>query len=493
MKGAKEFNQRAFELFYLYNLRAQELQKKYVSAITSSRAKINSPEEMLLENFERSKRALAAGDEPSSLFKAIRSKEKIFFHIYSPTGSCAEHPFSRLCQKLHLSRLEQRIVLCLLGIKLKNLVFNHSPHIDRCCDVDPCSLINLIYPEPNSALTRVSVLSEKSRLLKGCLCRRDDFGFRARSDNPFALKPELAKWLLGITDKEPELITGQDESSEMEPEDNSLLEITQPPAGLKSVVLSQAQRQELEKAVYFHQALKGQNILLQLKSKHNRPALLALFYGPPGTGKTITAQALAGELKKPLARVQIANVRNMWYGKSEKNLLECFTTARAKDLVLLFDEADSLISARHPGRGTSTDNIEHLMRNLFLQEIERFEGVVILTTNMVETLDPALERRLNLKLEFPLPQTRERERLWKKFLKNAPLAPDVNTLSLSQKFPLAGGHIKNAALNALRQLAFLRASEPSLPITQEMLEQAAKKEYSLLEFKNTAKTAGFIR
>ena len=493
MKGTKEFNQRVFELFYLYNLRAQELQKKYVSAISSSRAKINSPEERLLENFERGKRALAAGYEPSSLFKAIRSKEKIFFHIYNPTGPCAEHPFVKFCRKLHLSRLEQRIVLCLLGIKLKILVFNDSPHIDRCCGFDTCSLINLIYPEPNFALARVSVLPEKSRLLKEGLCSNEHFGWKRKPISEFSLKPELANWLLGISDKEPDFITTQNESEEMEMEDRSLLEISLPSAGLKSVVLSPEQNSELAKALFFYQSSEYQKLFPKLKNQTNRQALLALFYGPPGTGKTITAQALAGELKKPLARVQIANVRNMWYGKSEKNLLECFTTARAKNLVLLFDEADSLISARHLGRGTSTDNVEHLLRNLFLQEIERFEGVVILTTNMVETLDPALERRLNLKLEFPLPQTRERERLWKKFLKNAPLAPDVNTLSLSQKFPLAGGHIKNAALNALRQLAFLRASEPSMPITQEMLEQAAKKEYSLLEFKNTAKTAGFIR
>jgi ATP-dependent 26S proteasome regulatory subunit len=89
-----------------------------------------------------------------------------------------------------------------------------------------------------------------------------------------------------------------------------------------------------------------------------------------------------------------------------------------------------------------------------LQEIERYEGEIILTTNMDTLLDPALERRVALKVRFELPDKVLREKIWLSHIPDkVSIAEDVNFAFLADQYELSGGHIKNAVFNALRRLA----------------------------------------
>ena len=172
-----------------------------------------------------------------------------------------------------------------------------------------------------------------------------------------------------------------------------------------------------------------------------------LFDGPPGTGKTFTAEILAAELKLPMYRVHIPNIVSKWVGETERNISEVFVKARASRAMLLFDEADSLFGRRSAGAQTANDRYANMEVNLLLQEIERYDGITALTTNLFGNLDEALQRRIQFRVTFPFPGEEERANIWTVLMPpEAPLGADVDFKTLGKRFELSGGHIKNAIL-----------------------------------------------
>jgi SpoVK/Ycf46/Vps4 family AAA+-type ATPase len=114
------------------------------------------------------------------------------------------------------------------------------------------------------------------------------------------------------------------------------------------------------------------------------------------------------------------------------------------------DEADSLLY----DRGSFAAQ-EHDIRfvNIMLQELERFEGVIILTSNMDALLDPALERRIGLKIKFESPDKKSQTDIWKMHIPdNISLSSDISFEALAGKYDFSGGNIKNAVLNAIRRI-----------------------------------------
>jgi SpoVK/Ycf46/Vps4 family AAA+-type ATPase len=203
--------------------------------------------------------------------------------------------------------------------------------------------------------------------------------------------------------------------------------------------------------------------------------ICVLFRGDSGTGKTLSAEILANELAMPLYRVRIPSIISKYVGETEKNLEKCFHEASRSNALLLFDEADSIFSKRIDV-SSSNDRYSNMEVNLLLQEIERFDGVVILTTNNDAAIDDAFERRLNHKLDFPFPDGGARANIWRKLIPGrAPLARDVDFRFLGEDFELSGGCIKNAVIRAAYQ-----AAERKSGITMELLEQSAIQEYKEL-------------
>lgn len=183
-----------------------------------------------------------------------------------------------------------------------------------------------------------------------------------------------------------------------------------------------------------------------------------LFSGPPGVGKTMLAQAIANELGLELYVIDYSKMVSCWVGETSKHIVQAFAIAKEHDAVLLFDEADALISAR-TGVHHCADREMNRDVNVFLQEIEKFEGIVILTTNLATNIDRALERRLAIKLSIKPPDLEARKAIWRKLVPmQAPLAEDVSFDELASKYDFTGGQIKNAALNAAR-IAVARGAE----------------------------------
>ena len=195
--------------------------------------------------------------------------------------------------------------------------------------------------------------------------------------------------------------------------------------------------------------------------------IICLFDGPPGTGKTLTAEVLARTLDLELHRINVGQIVDKYVGETEKNLVRLFEQIIPERTLLLFDEADSLFGSRVKVN-TSSDRYANMAVNTLLQLIERYPGVVILTTNLKERIDSAFMRRITYKVVFEEPDEEMRLALWTNHLPGeAPLADDVDLPALAKSFKLSGGNIKNATLRAA-----LAAAESGL-ITQQILYEQA--------------------
>ncbi|HYO88021.1 MAG TPA: ATP-binding protein [Candidatus Limnocylindrales bacterium] len=202
------------------------------------------------------------------------------------------------------------------------------------------------------------------------------------------------------------------------------------------------------------------------------PGVTALFAGESGTGKTLAAEVIARDLGLLLYKIDLSSVVSKYIGETEKNLSAIFEEAHMSNAVLFFDEADALFGKRSEVKDAH-DRYANLEVAYLLQQLETYEGVAILATNLRQNLDEAFTRRLSFLVDFPFPEREYRELLWKAhFPEQAPLARDVNLGQLADRFPLAGGNIRNAAIAS----AYLAAADGGT-ITMAHLRHAIRREH----------------
>jgi AAA+ superfamily predicted ATPase len=169
---------------------------------------------------------------------------------------------------------------------------------------------------------------------------------------------------------------------------------------LGDVVLRPNARRRLDELV---REFEGQ---ARLKSLGIRRRSKLILHGPPGCGKSLTAQALANELRIPLFIVRFDSVIGAYLGQTATHLRQLFQFAESTQCVLLFDEVDALGKRR--GSPTDVGELDRIVIAL-MQELELSEllGFVIATSNMPGSLDEALWRRFDLAISFPAPNKRE--------------------------------------------------------------------------------------
>ncbi|HEU4422799.1 MAG TPA: ATP-binding protein [Pilimelia sp.] len=201
----------------------------------------------------------------------------------------------------------------------------------------------------------------------------------------------------------------------------------------------------------------------------------ALFAGDSGTGKTMSAEVIAFELGLDLYAVNLATVVDKYVGETEKNLERIFTEAGGVNGVLLFDEADAIFGKRSEVRDAH-DRYANIESAYLLQRMETFDGLAILATNLRANIDEAFARRLDMAVDFPLPDEPLRRALWDRCLGTAmPRSSDVDLDFLAGAFDLAGGHIRSAAVTA----AYLAAGG-NRPVTMADVVGAVGREYRKL-------------
>ncbi|HEX2828588.1 MAG TPA: ATP-binding protein [Burkholderiales bacterium] len=205
-----------------------------------------------------------------------------------------------------------------------------------------------------------------------------------------------------------------------------------------------------------------------------RTGVRALLVGPSGTGKTLAAGWLATRLGLPLYRVDLASITSKYIGETEKNLAQLFARAEHAEVLLLFDEADSLFGKRTDVK-EANDRFANAQTNYLLSRIETYEGLAILTSNSRARFDSAFTRRLDAIIEFAAPGPSERRALWLAHLGQAHALTPGELNRLAATCELAGGHVRNIVLAAA-----VAPRAEGRPIGADDLAVAAVAEYRKL-------------
>jgi hypothetical protein len=238
------------------------------------------------------------------------------------------------------------------------------------------------------------------------------------------------------------------------------------PEGAKAALRSLSARVRHGQRVYQQWGLGGSS---QIRG------VTGLFTGESGTGKTMAAEVVAGSLGLDLYIIELSTVVDKYIGETEKNLDRIFVEAERVNGVLLFDEADAIFGKRSEVKD-ARDRYANIEVAYLLQRMEQFRGVALLTTNLRANIDDAFLRRIDMLVEFPLPDQQGRAEIWRKQLgRGVPLAPDVDIDFLANAFELSGGNIRNIVLTA----AF-DAAEKDTSLSMQHLVHAVASEYRKL-------------
>lgn len=173
----------------------------------------------------------------------------------------------------------------------------------------------------------------------------------------------------------------------------------------------------------------------------------ALFTGVSGAGKTMSARILAGALGKDLYRVDLAAVVNKYIGETEKNLDRVLSRAEALDVVLLLDEGDALMGARTEVK-SANDRYANLETNYLLQRLERYRGIILVTTNYGDNVDKAFQRRMDVVAAFLRPDADQRQAILGMHLPEDHAVSPRLLREAALRCDLTGGQWRNVALRA---------------------------------------------
>lgn len=250
----------------------------------------------------------------------------------------------------------------------------------------------------------------------------------------------------------------------------------EPAVGWSDLVLPQATTGQLREI-----ALRARHRGRVLDDWRMRPGggrgrgVTALFAGDSGTGKTMAAEVIAADLELDLYAVDLSSVIDKYVGETEKNLERIFTGAAGVNAVLLFDEADAIFGKRSEVRDAH-DRYANVESAYLLQRMESFNGLALLATNLRANLDDALTRRLDLVIDFPMPDEEQRRALWDRSLGDRiPRASELDLDFCAAAFELSGGNIRSAVVAA----AYLAAAR-DCPVTTTDLVGGIYREYRKL-------------
>ena len=185
--------------------------------------------------------------------------------------------------------------------------------------------------------------------------------------------------------------------------------------------------------------------------------------------------------------VDVASIKSKWVGESEKNIKRVFNEYRqalkfyGETPILFFNECDALISKRNDVQ-SSVDQMNNTMQNILLQELEDFKGIFVATTNLIQNIDKAFDRRILYKLHLDEPENETRFKILKSHFPNY---SDSLLFEISNKHHLTGGQIQNLKKKFLVEQILFKNVES----TEENFKNYIESELNFR--KNKKKSIGF--
>ena len=354
-------------------------------------------------------------------------------------------PCEQIFKENNLSKNEQILFLALLHEE-------YSEESDILRNIN--ALVNLISNDEFERIKNRALLDDNSNLIDSGLVGYE-VSFTSLSDNlhkSFFISDEILSQIMN-----PKKNSQKSKKLELEAmvKESEIFELIEPNSDLDDVVLNEKTKELLENI----QKQLDKKVLNRLKSwgvkSHKNIDVKVIFYGSPGTGKTMSAISLAKSLKKQVLSFDCSKILSKYVGESEQNVRKIFDTYKEicqkskTEPVLLLNEADQFLSTRVE-TSSGADKMHNQMQNIFLEQIEKFQGVLIATTNFMESLDKAFSRRFDYKIEFKKPNYEERIKIWQKILpQKAEFEPKFSVEKLAE-FELSGAQIvlvmKNTAL-----------------------------------------------
>lgn len=332
---------------------------------------------------------------------------------------------------------------------------------------DMNALIDLISLDEYDRIKNRALFDEKSTLVEKRILDYDELlnPFGGISRTFYIHEDILQKIIHPKADKQKQKFSLHSLVQEQE-----IFEILEPKLSIDQIILPKNIKETLE--TILKQADPKVAKLLKLwgiKEKSSIDSKI-IFYGASGTGKTLSALGIAKSLKKQVLSLDCSKILSMYIGESEKNVRKIFDSYKeiAKKSknppILLLDEADQFLSLRISS-GSGAEKMHNQMQNIFLEQIEKFEGILIATTNLLETIDNAFSRRFDYKIEFKKPAEQERILLWEYYLPKNTKFQKHTTQTLAKvlaKYELSGGQIALVVKNTAHSVAL-----KSKPIFEE--------------------------
>lgn len=189
--------------------------------------------------------------------------------------------------------------------------------------------------------------------------------------------------------------------------------------------------------------------------------MVMLANGPSGVGKTLTAEVFANNTKRPLYVLEMAELGTS-VGMVEESLQKIFARAARWNTVLLFDEADIFLSKRN-----ETDLERNAIVGVFLRLLDQYKGMLFLTTNRAEVIDPAFASRITLAVNYPDLNKETRKTIWRNMLDAAKFTYEDDILNVAANAKINGRQIRNS-------VRLLSKLNPSLSLTKSDIETCLK-------------------
>ena len=265
----------------------------------------------------------------------------------------------------------------------------------------------------------------------------------------FAKKGNLSEATITLSDKGRKLVLGE-KAFLFEDSINDKNLIKTDNIKEKKLFYSPENQKEIDrlKAALQEEKLKG--IQQRLKDDGLPVGVAVLLYGAPGTGKTESVMQIAKETGRSIVHVDISEAKSAWFGESEKRIKKIFTSYKnACEIaekkgelmpILLFNEADALISKRKSDTSGNCAQTENAIQNIILEELESLKGIFIATTNLASNMDSAFERRFLFKIKFENPSTEAKTSIW---MNKLTWLDKESATEFAKEYDFSGGQIDN--------------------------------------------------